>query len=117
MRSEKQPNQDRDEISEESERNSSGSSADEEEMEAEPLKAAPYVPPTRRGPEQIRILSSSKPLDLPTQPALQRGARNRRPPGWLIDDGCLRDLPIKDNGRGRAVNILSLIIFFHRSSS
>ena len=68
VRKDKQPNQDREEIepSEESERNSSGSSADEEEMGAEPLKAAPYVPLTRRGPEQIRILSHSKPLDLPT---------------------------------------------------
>ncbi|MEW8316224.1 MAG: reverse transcriptase domain-containing protein [Candidatus Thiodiazotropha endolucinida] len=76
-------------LSDESEdRDSSESSADEEEREL-----ARYVPPMRRPPGQVGLLPRTKPVDRPAilEPGLTRGARNRRPPQWLRDPAWIRN--------------------------
>ena len=69
-------------------KDSSESSADEEEREL-----ARYVTPMRRHPGQIGLLPRTKPVDRPAivKPDLPRGARNRRLPQWLRDDAWIRN--------------------------
>ena len=74
-------------------RDSSESSADEEDREAEQQQEASYVSPMRRSPGQRGLLPRAKPTDTTViipQPELQRGARIRRPSGWLGDDAWVR---------------------------
>ena len=74
--------------SQEGGRDSSVSSADEEEREAETTAAVPYIPPMLRGSRQK--LPQAKPSGVPPKPGIRRGDRDRMKPRWLNGDVWIR---------------------------